>query len=102
MAKITPNSPRVWLIWPNNGSLGGQKEKKKKIKGEHCIRSGVRACVWTCGSGRIDTLGGGGAVEMGQINPHTESCQNGNQYLTLFYTFLYDAASSPAFFYIFK
>lgn len=83
---------------------GGTKREEKKIKGEQCIRSGVRACG-RVGLSALTRWGGGGvggAVEMGQINPHTESCQNGSQYLTLFYTFLYDAASSPVFFYIFK
>lgn len=58
MAKITPNSPRVWLIWLNNGSLGKEKEK---TKGERRVRSGVHAC----GSERMG--GGGRRVEMGAI-----------------------------------
>lgn len=67
----------------------GEKKEKKKIKGEHCVRSGVRACG-RVGLSALTHWGGGvgGAVEMGQINPHTESCQKGSQYLTLFYTFL--------------
>lgn len=35
------------------------KKKEDKLKGERCVRSGVRACMWTCGSERVDTLGGG-------------------------------------------